>query len=112
MVVLRFHLPGRDRVSLPVPRSATVVDTLKLLCSQRQLDHTLFVLALPPDSAQGQPVVCHGAMSVSRLRTAEVHLIKRQGNLPRANKQSTATSEPVAASNGALEQVGAVWGLY
>ena len=58
--------------------SATVQQVLKSVCQRRDLDYTHFLALLPPNSPDGQPIVCKGHMTVGELSTNEIHLSKRR----------------------------------
>ena len=82
-----------------LPTSVTVLQVLKSICQKRQLDPSSYAVALPPDSAHGQPVLCQHSMSVGGLRSNEIHIVKRP------SKQAPTEGADSATSNGVNEHV-------
>ena len=64
---------------------------LKSVCQRKQLDHTLHAVALPPDSAHGQPLLCQPTMTVGDLKSYEIHLIRKD---TKPVKQEVAEEKP------------------
>ena len=59
-------------ISVPLER------ILKSVCGRKQLDPSLYAVAQPPDSAHGQPLLCHAPnMTVGDLKTYEIHLVRK-----------------------------------